>query len=104
MADMTVSAFVSGIIKDKKFRDEVIAHIPAELMQDKDGEDSDGEMDLERFAATLNPAAAAMGYNFSEEELGQVFEKQVKALGGFAKIKFFVGFGKALIKRAKAMK
>ena len=32
------------------------------------------------------------------------FEKQIKQLGGFGKIKFFAGFGKALIKRAKSLK
>ena len=50
------------------------------------------------------PKAKAMGYEFTDEELGAEFEKQIKQLGGFGKIKFFAGFGKALIKRAKSLK
>lgn len=103
MADMSASAFVSSIIKDKKFRNEVIANIPEELMKEDEGSEG-GEMDLAKFAGILNPAAKAMGYEFSDEELGAEFEKQIKQLGGFGKIKFFAGFGKALIKRAKSLK
>ena len=103
MADMSASAFVSNIIKDKKFRDEVIANIPEELMKEDDDSEG-GEMDLAKFAGILKPAGDAMGYSFTEEELGSEFEKQIKALSTFKKISFFAGFGKALVKRSKTLK
>jgi hypothetical protein len=94
---------VSNIIKDKKFRDEVIANIPEELMREDENSEG-GEMDLAKFAGILKPAGDAMGYSFTEEELGSEFEKQIKALSTFKKISFFAGFGKALVKRSKTLK
>lgn len=93
---MNVTEFVSKAMKDKNFLFEVFTHIPDELLKANEGnEENKGNMG-KVFATFLWPGAQAMGCAFSEDELTAECDRQVDALGGFGKAKFFVRMIKTL--------
>ncbi len=102
MSDMTVSEFVSKVIKDRDFLLEVCKNIPEELLKEEQETES-GHFGL-AMAKYFYAATQAMGYDFDEAGFGEECERQMNSMGGFAKVKFAGRFIRTLSKADKGKK
>ena len=103
---MDVAEFISKFIKDKDFMYEVFTHVPPEEVDQtrSDGQSQNDNSDGESFkdvAHLCSYGAKAMGYDFTEEELTAEGDRQLAAMGGFAKVRFLVRMAKTLNKATK---
>lgn len=107
---MNEQEFVAKAYSDKAYMTEVLCAIPddiwAELeakgkqQQNQQNTDNLGETMCEYFV----PAAKEMGLSFDEAVLAAECESQIRALGGFAKLKFLGRFISAASKATKQRK
>ena len=102
MSDMTISEFVTSVIKDRDFLLEVCKNIPDELLQEEQQTES-GHFGL-AMAKYYYAASKAMGYDFDETAFGEECERQMNSMGGFAKVKYAGRFFRTLSKADKAKK
>lgn len=96
---MNVTEFVTKVIKDKNFMFEVFTHVPDEMLGEngvaKEGDQGQLGRVLGRYCW---PGAQTMGCTFTEDELVAESDRQVSAIRGFGKAKFFVRMIKTLAK------